>query len=145
MRSSGEDTWVLSPLPALPLKSPYTAIGHTDNIYGESRVVNFLWASHPDISTLHRLLGIWTRDLLHVEQTLCHWSTASPIVPPLFCRFLLMLFLFLKKIPRFFLSCLGYPTCKSAVWFPDSLLEVSKDDSIREVCRPHPVHMWVFS
>uniref|UniRef100_A0A670JML9 DNA topoisomerase n=1 Tax=Podarcis muralis TaxID=64176 RepID=A0A670JML9_PODMU len=46
-----------------------------------------------------------------------------------------------KKNGGFFLSCLGYPTCKSAVWFPDSLLEVSKDDSICEVCRPHPVHM----
>ncbi|XP_048349631.1 DNA topoisomerase 3-alpha isoform X2 [Sphaerodactylus townsendi] len=45
-----------------------------------------------------------------------------------------------KKNGGFYLSCTGYPTCKSAVWFPDSVLEVSKDDSVCNVCRPHPVH-----
>ncbi|XP_061455143.1 DNA topoisomerase 3-alpha [Rhineura floridana] len=45
-----------------------------------------------------------------------------------------------KKNGGFYLSCLGYPICKSAVWFPDSVLEVSKDDSICDVCKPHPVH-----
>nr|XP_060642771.1 DNA topoisomerase 3-alpha isoform X1 [Anolis sagrei ordinatus] len=45
-----------------------------------------------------------------------------------------------KKNGGFYLSCLGYPSCKSAVWFPDSVLEVSKDDSVCDVCRPHPVH-----
>ncbi|XP_042293597.1 DNA topoisomerase 3-alpha isoform X2 [Sceloporus undulatus] len=45
-----------------------------------------------------------------------------------------------KKNGGFYLSCLGYPTCKSAVWFPDSVLDVSKDDSICDVCKPHPVH-----
>ncbi|KAG5279433.1 hypothetical protein AALO_G00077730 [Alosa alosa] len=40
-----------------------------------------------------------------------------------------------------FLSCTGYPACKSAVWFPDSVLEVRRDDSICPTCRPHPVHM----
>uniref|UniRef100_A0A8C2X3E6 DNA topoisomerase n=1 Tax=Cyclopterus lumpus TaxID=8103 RepID=A0A8C2X3E6_CYCLU len=29
-----------------------------------------------------------------------------------------------------YLSCTGYPACKTAVWFPDTVLEVSRDDSI---------------
>uniref|UniRef100_A0A8D0BPZ8 DNA topoisomerase n=1 Tax=Salvator merianae TaxID=96440 RepID=A0A8D0BPZ8_SALMN len=45
-----------------------------------------------------------------------------------------------KKNGGFYLSCLGYPACKSAVWFPDSVLEASKDDSICSACTPHPVH-----
>ncbi|KAJ7305990.1 hypothetical protein JRQ81_010356 [Phrynocephalus forsythii] len=46
-----------------------------------------------------------------------------------------------KKNGGYFLSCMGYPTCKSAVWFPDSVLEVSKDGSVCGECsRPHPVH-----
>lgn len=45
-----------------------------------------------------------------------------------------------KKNGGFYLSCMGYPACKSAVWFPDSVLEVSKDDSVCDVCQPHPVH-----
>ncbi|KAL2100749.1 hypothetical protein ACEWY4_002510 [Coilia grayii] len=40
-----------------------------------------------------------------------------------------------------FLSCTGYPACKAAVWFPDYVLEVSRDDSICPTCQPHPVHM----
>ncbi|XP_026878009.1 DNA topoisomerase 3-alpha [Electrophorus electricus] len=43
-----------------------------------------------------------------------------------------------------FLSCLGYPACKAVVWFPDVVLEVSRDDSICPTCRPHPVHMLRF-
>ncbi|XP_076865277.1 DNA topoisomerase 3-alpha [Brachyhypopomus gauderio] len=43
-----------------------------------------------------------------------------------------------------FLSCLGYPACKAAVWFPDAVLEVSRDDSVCPTCRPHPVHMLRF-
>ncbi|KAI5622748.1 DNA topoisomerase 3-alpha, partial [Silurus asotus] len=43
-----------------------------------------------------------------------------------------------------FLSCMGYPSCKAAVWFPDTVLEVSRDDSICPVCHPHPVHMLKF-
>ncbi|XP_017309955.1 DNA topoisomerase 3-alpha isoform X1 [Ictalurus punctatus] len=43
-----------------------------------------------------------------------------------------------------FLSCMGYPSCKAAVWFPDSVLEVSRDDSICPTCRPHPVNMLKF-
>uniref|UniRef100_A0A8B9L0I2 DNA topoisomerase n=1 Tax=Astyanax mexicanus TaxID=7994 RepID=A0A8B9L0I2_ASTMX len=43
-----------------------------------------------------------------------------------------------------FLSCLGYPACKAAVWFPDTVLEVSRDDSVCPTCRPHPVHMLKF-
>ncbi|XP_070617542.1 DNA topoisomerase 3-alpha [Erythrolamprus reginae] len=45
-----------------------------------------------------------------------------------------------KKNGGFYLSCLGFPACKSSVWFPDSVLEVSKDDSVCEVCKPAPVH-----
>ncbi|KAJ8345175.1 hypothetical protein SKAU_G00293680 [Synaphobranchus kaupii] len=43
-----------------------------------------------------------------------------------------------------FLTCLGYPDCKSAVWFPDSVQEVSRDESVCPTCRPHPVHMLKF-
>lgn len=42
------------------------------------------------------------------------------------------------------LSCMGYPACKAAVWFPDTVLEVSRDESICPTCRPHPVHMLKF-
>ncbi|KAM3826915.1 DNA topoisomerase 3-alpha isoform 1-T1 [Vipera latastei] len=45
-----------------------------------------------------------------------------------------------RKNGGFYLSCLGYPACKSSVWFPDSVLEVSKDDSVCDICRPPPVH-----
>ncbi|XP_015264887.1 PREDICTED: DNA topoisomerase 3-alpha [Gekko japonicus] len=45
-----------------------------------------------------------------------------------------------KKNGGFYLSCTGYPDCKSAVWFPDSVLEASKDDSVCDVCQPRPVH-----
>nr|XP_061805264.1 DNA topoisomerase 3-alpha-like [Nerophis lumbriciformis] len=40
-----------------------------------------------------------------------------------------------------FLSCVGFPACKTAVWFPDTVLEVSRDDSICSTCQPRPVHM----
>ncbi|KAJ0058184.1 hypothetical protein NL108_009054, partial [Boleophthalmus pectinirostris] len=43
-----------------------------------------------------------------------------------------------------YLSCTGYPACKTAVWFPDMVLEVNRDDSICPTCRPHPVHMLKF-
>ncbi|XP_077413817.1 DNA topoisomerase 3-alpha [Vanacampus margaritifer] len=43
-----------------------------------------------------------------------------------------------------FLSCVGFPACKTAVWFPDTVLEVSRDDSICSTCRPRPVHMLKF-
>ncbi|KAF5899285.1 DNA topoisomerase 3-alpha [Clarias magur] len=43
-----------------------------------------------------------------------------------------------------FLSCMGYPSCKAAVWFPDTVLEVSRDDSICPTCRPQPVNMLKF-
>ncbi|XP_053327854.1 DNA topoisomerase 3-alpha [Spea bombifrons] len=45
-----------------------------------------------------------------------------------------------KRDGGFFISCVGYPSCKSAIWFPSSVLEVSRDDSVCSVCRPHPVH-----
>lgn len=41
---------------------------------------------------------------------------------------------------RFYLSCMGYPACKTAVWFPDFVLDVARDESICAVCKPHPVH-----
>ncbi|XP_019961551.2 DNA topoisomerase 3-alpha [Paralichthys olivaceus] len=40
-----------------------------------------------------------------------------------------------------YLSCVGFPACKTAVWFPDTVLEVSRDDSICPTCQPRPVHM----
>lgn len=43
-----------------------------------------------------------------------------------------------------YLSCVGFPACKTAVWFPDTVLEVSRDDSICATCQPHPVHMLKF-
>uniref|UniRef100_A0A6I8MZG0 DNA topoisomerase n=1 Tax=Ornithorhynchus anatinus TaxID=9258 RepID=A0A6I8MZG0_ORNAN len=49
-----------------------------------------------------------------------------------------------KKNGGFYLGCLGYPACKAAVWFPDSVLEVSKDDSVCPDCVPHPVYKLKF-
>ncbi|KAK2894107.1 DNA topoisomerase 3-alpha isoform X2 [Channa argus] len=43
-----------------------------------------------------------------------------------------------------YLSCVGYPACKTAVWFPDMVLDVSRDDSICPTCQPHPIHMLKF-
>uniref|UniRef100_A0A8C5A0A4 DNA topoisomerase n=1 Tax=Gadus morhua TaxID=8049 RepID=A0A8C5A0A4_GADMO len=43
-----------------------------------------------------------------------------------------------------FMSCTGYPECKAAVWFPDTVLEVSRDDSVCDTCQPRPVHMLKF-
>lgn len=40
-----------------------------------------------------------------------------------------------------YLSCVGFPACKTAVWFPDTALEVSRDNSVCSTCQPHPVHM----
>ncbi|CAL8310103.1 unnamed protein product [Arctogadus glacialis] len=40
-----------------------------------------------------------------------------------------------------FMSCTGYPECKAAVWFPDTVLEVSRDDSVCDTCQPRPVHI----
>ncbi|XP_029432031.1 DNA topoisomerase 3-alpha [Rhinatrema bivittatum] len=45
-----------------------------------------------------------------------------------------------KKDGGYFLSCLGYPSCKTAVWFPSSVLEVARDESVCSDCQPHPVH-----
>ncbi|XP_067390368.1 DNA topoisomerase 3-alpha [Emydura macquarii macquarii] len=49
-----------------------------------------------------------------------------------------------RKNGGFYLGCMNYPSCKAAVWFPDSVLEVSKDDSVCAVCKPHPVHRLKF-
>ncbi|XP_053194618.1 DNA topoisomerase 3-alpha isoform X1 [Scomber japonicus] len=43
-----------------------------------------------------------------------------------------------------YLSCVGFPACKTAVWFPDTVLDVRRDDSICPTCQPHPVHMLHF-
>ncbi|XP_041863568.1 DNA topoisomerase 3-alpha isoform X2 [Melanotaenia boesemani] len=43
-----------------------------------------------------------------------------------------------------YLSCTGYPACKTAVWFPDMVLEVSRDESICPTCQPSPIHMLKF-
>lgn len=43
-----------------------------------------------------------------------------------------------------YLSCTGFPACKTAVWFPEVVLEVNRDESICPTCRPHPVHMLKF-
>nr|XP_025719870.1 DNA topoisomerase 3-alpha [Callorhinus ursinus] len=45
-----------------------------------------------------------------------------------------------KKNGGFYLSCTGFPECRSAVWFPDSVLEASRDGSVCPVCQPHPVY-----
>nr|XP_035929406.1 DNA topoisomerase 3-alpha [Halichoerus grypus] len=45
-----------------------------------------------------------------------------------------------KKNGGFYLSCTGFPECRSALWFPDSVLEASRDESVCPVCQPHPVY-----
>uniref|UniRef100_A0A480SG85 DNA topoisomerase n=1 Tax=Sus scrofa TaxID=9823 RepID=A0A480SG85_PIG len=45
-----------------------------------------------------------------------------------------------KKGGGFFLSCTGFPECRSAVWFPNTVLEASRDGSVCPVCQPHPVY-----
>ncbi|XP_058139339.1 DNA topoisomerase 3-alpha isoform X1 [Dasypus novemcinctus] len=49
-----------------------------------------------------------------------------------------------RKNGGFYLSCTGFPECRSAVWFPDSVLEASRDDSVCPVCQPHPVYRLKF-
>ncbi|XP_040927756.1 DNA topoisomerase 3-alpha isoform X2 [Betta splendens] len=49
-----------------------------------------------------------------------------------------------KREGNGYLSCTGFPACKTAVWFPETVLEVSRDDSICPTCQPHPVHMLKF-
>lgn len=49
-----------------------------------------------------------------------------------------------KKNGGFYVGCVGFPECRSAVWFPDSVLEVSRDESICSVCQPPPVHRLKF-
>ncbi|XP_029784037.1 DNA topoisomerase 3-alpha isoform X2 [Suricata suricatta] len=45
-----------------------------------------------------------------------------------------------KKSGGFYLSCTGFPECRSAMWFPDSVLEASRDGTVCPVCQPHPVY-----
>ncbi|NWY02920.1 TOP3A topoisomerase, partial [Nothoprocta ornata] len=49
-----------------------------------------------------------------------------------------------KRNGGFYLSCMGYPACKTAVWFPDFVLDVARDESVCAVCKPHPVHRLKF-
>ncbi|KFQ18375.1 DNA topoisomerase 3-alpha, partial [Merops nubicus] len=49
-----------------------------------------------------------------------------------------------KKNGGFYLSCVGYPACKAAVWFPDFVLDVARDESVCAECKPHPVHRLKF-
>uniref|UniRef100_A0A8D0UD88 DNA topoisomerase n=1 Tax=Sus scrofa TaxID=9823 RepID=A0A8D0UD88_PIG len=44
------------------------------------------------------------------------------------------------KAEKFFLSCTGFPECRSAMWFPNTVLEASRDGSVCPVCQPHPVY-----
>nr|XP_020443489.1 DNA topoisomerase 3-alpha isoform X1 [Monopterus albus] len=43
-----------------------------------------------------------------------------------------------------YLSCVGYPACKTVVWFPDTVLDVTRDDSVCPTCQPWPIHMLKF-
>uniref|UniRef100_A0A8D2BB90 DNA topoisomerase n=1 Tax=Sciurus vulgaris TaxID=55149 RepID=A0A8D2BB90_SCIVU len=45
-----------------------------------------------------------------------------------------------KKNGGFYLSCTGFPECRSAIWLPDSVLEASRDGSMCSVCQPPPVY-----
>ncbi|XP_059126802.1 DNA topoisomerase 3-alpha isoform X1 [Peromyscus eremicus] len=45
-----------------------------------------------------------------------------------------------KKSGGFYLGCTGFPECRSAVWFPDSVLEASRDSSVCSICQPPPVY-----
>ncbi|XP_004713017.1 DNA topoisomerase 3-alpha isoform X1 [Echinops telfairi] len=45
-----------------------------------------------------------------------------------------------RKNGGFYLSCMGFPTCRSAVWFPDFVLEASRDESVCPVCQPQPIY-----
>ncbi|XP_060059192.1 DNA topoisomerase 3-alpha isoform X2 [Erinaceus europaeus] len=45
-----------------------------------------------------------------------------------------------KKNGGFYLSCVGFPECRTAVWLPDSVIEASRDESVCPVCQPHPVY-----
>ncbi|XP_054990080.1 DNA topoisomerase 3-alpha isoform X1 [Sorex araneus] len=49
-----------------------------------------------------------------------------------------------KKNGGFYVGCVGFPECRSALWFPDSVLEVSRDESVCPVCQPAPVHRLKF-
>ncbi|XP_040308973.1 DNA topoisomerase 3-alpha isoform X1 [Herpailurus yagouaroundi] len=49
-----------------------------------------------------------------------------------------------KKSGGFYLSCTGFPECRSAMWFPDSVLEASRDGTVCPVCQPHPVYRLKF-
>lgn len=49
-----------------------------------------------------------------------------------------------KKSGGFYLGCTGFPECRLAMWFPDSVLEVSRDGSVCPVCQPAPVYRLKF-
>ncbi|EHB10639.1 DNA topoisomerase 3-alpha [Heterocephalus glaber] len=49
-----------------------------------------------------------------------------------------------KKSGGFYLGCTSFPECRLAMWFPDSVLEVSRDESVCPVCQPAPVYRLKF-
>ena len=38
-----------------------------------------------------------------------------------------------ESVHRWFLSCMGYPECRAAIWFPDFVLHASVDDAICDI------------
>ncbi|XP_068099628.1 DNA topoisomerase 3-alpha isoform X2 [Hyperolius riggenbachi] len=74
----------------------------------------------------------------HVEQQEIYAETPLPIRKCPQCNRDMVLKT--RREGGFYITCLGYPSCKTSIWFPASVLEVSRDDSVCDVCRPHPVH-----
>ena len=42
------------------------------------------------------------------------------------------------------LSCMGYPNCRAAQWFPDAVVEAQVLDDLCDKCAPRNVHMIKF-
>ncbi|XP_034311164.2 DNA topoisomerase 3-alpha isoform X1 [Magallana gigas] len=45
-----------------------------------------------------------------------------------------------KKSGGFYIGCQGYPSCRSAIWFPDFVLDASVSDVKCETCQAHLVN-----
>ncbi|CAI9578073.1 unnamed protein product [Staurois parvus] len=74
----------------------------------------------------------------HVQQQEIYAETPVPIRKCPYCSRDMVLKT--KRDGGFYISCTGYPSCKTTIWLPSFVLEVSRDDSVCDVCRPHPVH-----
>ncbi|XP_061415738.1 DNA topoisomerase 3-alpha isoform X2 [Lethenteron reissneri] len=48
------------------------------------------------------------------------------------------------KDGKFMLTCLGFPNCRAAVFFPDFVLEATRDESICQFCQPNAIHRLKF-